>query len=193
MGFLVFGPDFYALWMGALTPEEVQKVQILAVLTLLPMLVSVFTQPLVSINTVTSKVRLPALVTAGIGVASVGIVFLLLNTTNLGIFAVAGVSPIFLILRNLIFVPIYTASNLKLPWYTFYGRIGRGMLVSGIVLLLFYGIHFYFQASSWLQLIVLACVAGAVGEVLLLLLLFDKGQRDQLLQPVWQKLRRKKR
>lgn len=67
------------------------------------------------------------------------------------------------------------------------------MLVSGIVLLLFYGIHFYFQASSWLQLIVLACVAGAVGEVLLLLLLFDKGQRDQLLQPVWQKLRRKKR
>ena len=141
----------------------------------------------------TSKVRLPALVTAGIGVASVGIVFLLLNTTNLGIFAVAGVSPIFLILRNLIFVPIYTASNLKLPWYTFYGRIGRGMLVSGIVLLLFYGIHFYFQASSWLQLIVLACVAGAVGEVLLLLLLFDKGQRDQLLQPVWQKLRRKKR
>lgn len=193
MGFIVFGPDFYALWMGALTPPEVQKVHLLAVLTLLPMLVSVFTQPLVSINTVTSKVRLPALVTAGIGVASVGIVFLLLNTTNLGIFAVAGVSPIFLILWNLIFVPIYTASNLKLPWYTFYGRIGRGMLVSGIVLLLFYGIHFYFQASSWLQLIVLACVAGAVGEVLLLLLLFDKGQRDQLLQPVWQKLRRKKR
>ena len=190
MGFLVFGSDFYALWMGALTPPEVQKVQILAVLTLLPMLVSVFTQPLVSINTVTSKVRLPVLVTFGTGVLSIVTVLILVKGLGFGIYALASVSPVFIILRQLLFVPANVARNLMLPWHFFYRKIFRGMLSAGLVLTLFLVIRQFWWARSWASLICLAVCAGAAGEGLLLLILPDRSQRKQIFDTLKNKLKR---
>ena len=91
-GFIVFGQAFFTLWLPSKTPNEIIQIQILSVLTLLPNLVSSYIYTLYSINTVTNKLKVPVIVTLVLGVVSVIITYILVKTTNLGVYAIAGVS-----------------------------------------------------------------------------------------------------
>ena len=113
IGVVIFGLDFYNLWMPSLTYNELMKVQVLAVLTLLPQVMSVYIYPLYTVNTITCKLKVPVLISLGIGLANLGIVFLLLKFTELGVYAVAGVSSVLWIIRILTFVPLYAAHVLN--------------------------------------------------------------------------------
>ena len=57
----------------------------------------------------------------------------LVYTTDLGVYAVAGVSAVLLTLRNYLFYPIYSAVNLSLPVKTFYPTIIKGTVCSAII------------------------------------------------------------
>ena len=127
IGFVIFGRPFYTLWMSSLSEAEVMQVQILSILTMLPTIFSVYIYPLYNVNTITCKLKIPVLISCGIGVLNLIIVYILLNTTDLGIYAVAGVSSVLLLFRVLIFVPIYAAHNVEEHMLTFYPplQIGR--------------------------------------------------------------------
>jgi len=187
MGLIIFGADFLTLWMKPLTHIEVQKVQVLLILTILPMIVSIFVQPLTSINTVTTKVKTPVIVTGLIGVLNIGIVYLLLKTTDLGIYAIAGVSSILLVLRYLFFVPMYAAHNLKLPLRTFYKTIIRGLICSLIIFAYMYIIHSIVSINTWIELIGVAIIAGLSAECIVLFSIFNKQERGQAWQTIKQK------
>ena len=102
IGFIVFGRPFFHLWMRSLSEWEITQVQILSILTLFPTIFSVYIYPLYNVNTITCKLKVPVLVSGGIGIANLGIVYLLLGNTELGIYAVAGVSSMLLIFRVLL-------------------------------------------------------------------------------------------
>ena len=59
------------------------------------------------------------------GGANIIIVYLLINYTNLGVYAVA-VSGLMILIRMVVFVPIYAAYTLNVKWYTFYVILLRG-------------------------------------------------------------------
>lgn len=181
IGFIVFGQSFIRLWMTSLSDEEVFQVQILSVLTLLPTLLSIYVYPLYNVNTITCKLKIPVLVSVGIGISSLGIVYVLLSTTNLGVYAVAGVSSVLLMFRVLLFVPMYAAHNLKMKLLTFYPTLIRG-IVSGMVV---YGsfslIANLFAIDSWLKLFGIVVIAGTFGYICVFALIFSKKERKEMI------------
>lgn len=192
MGLIVFGARFLRLWMPALSPDEITKVHLLLVLTILPMVLSVFIQPLIAINTITAKVRLPVIVTASLGVLNIIFVFFLLQTTTLGIYAVAGVSSVFLLMRNIFFVPMYAAHSLNLKWKTFYKCIFRGVLCSAGIFIFFRVIYQYVPIETWSTLLITAVIAGVLGESLVFQFLFSREEKKQVLQFIRQRFLRSK-
>ena len=72
------------------------------------------------------------------GILNTIIVLILLKTTNLGIYAVAGVSTILNIIRATIFAAPYGAKLLNLKWYTFFPDIIKSVISVIILSILFY-------------------------------------------------------
>lgn len=187
IGLVVFGEDFFGLWLGALTKEEVHAVAIMAILSILPNVFSVYIYPLYSVSTITRKLKVPVLVSALIGVLNIIIVFILLQTTNLGVYAVAGVSSILFVLRILIFVPVYAAHCVGVKWITFYKPLIRGILCNVIMIMVFILIRSLAPIESWIHFIVICAFAAICGYFIAFFTLFDSVDRKKVLY----KLKRK--
>lgn len=183
-GFIVFGQAFFTLWLPSKTPNEIIQIQILSVLTLLPNLVSSYIYTLYSINTVINKLKVPVIVTLVLGVVSVIITYILVKTTNLGVYAIAGVSSIILLLKVLIFVPIYAAKNLNVKKRTFYGTLLRATITSVIIIILFAIINMSFKITSWGQLIICAIIAGGIGYIVSFMCLLNRTEKNKVKEKI---------
>lgn len=179
LGFIAFGKTFYSLWMPSLSAAEITKIHILALLTLLPQIFSVYIYPLYTVNTITTKLKTPVLVSIGIGLLNVILVFILLKTTNLGVYAVAGVSSILWLFRIFLFVPSYAAWSLGIKWTTFYPTLFKGVLNVLVVGTVFVLISKIFTASSWISFVILCLLSGGLGYVLCFCCLFNKNERNR--------------
>ncbi len=190
MGIAVFGGAFFSLWLPSLPSSEISRIQLLSILTLLPQMMSIYLFPLYQINTLTCKVKLPALVDCGIGAANILIVYALLKTTNLGLYAIAGVSSVLLVFRILIFVPIYAAHNVNLQKTAFYPLLARGMVLNAVTGFLFYMIQSFMPKGSWAALVIFALLAAAVGYSAGFFVIFSKEERKKVRSFVLKKIGR---
>lgn len=190
IGLVVFGKDFFGLWLSALSPEEVNIVSILSILTILPQFFSVYIYPLYSVNTITTKLRVPVIVSFVMGLLNVAVVFILVKTTNLGVYAVAGTSTVFSIVRILFFTPMYAAHSIKAPYRTFYKPLGRGILSSAIMIVVFIVVRKVLVISDWTSFFITCAVAGISGYLISFVLVFSKEEKQKVIEAVKNKLRR---
>ena len=79
--------------------------------------------------------------------------FTLLETTNLGVYAIAGVSSVYSLIRNFIFTPLYGAHCLGVKKSTFYHEIITGNISLVINLIISFAVHKMFTVNSWIVLI----------------------------------------
>lgn len=193
IGFIAFGKAFFGLWMNSLSNSEIVQIQILSVLTLLPNIFSVYIFPLYNVNTITCKLKIPVLVSTGVGIANLGIVYVLLQNTSFGIYAVAGVSSVLLLVRILLFVPMYAANNLKVKIFTFYPPIIRGAMASCFMLVIFYSVSKFIQINEWLDLICVGGACGIIGYIINYYIIFEYGERVKLVNLFKNKLNRLKK
>ncbi|MDO5558702.1 MAG: hypothetical protein Q4F95_03800 [Oscillospiraceae bacterium] len=189
-GFIAFGTNFYQLWITGATAEEIRTIQILSILSLGPNLVSSYIYSLYSINTVTNKLKVPVILTLILSVLSTVIVFILLSVTDMGVYAVAGVSSAILLLRVLFFVPTYAAHNLKLKLTTFYPPFLRAIFCSAVLLVFFYTISHFFKAQSWGSFLVIVLAAAVLGYVINFLIVLNKSEKEKVMKMLKNKLRR---
>lgn len=191
-GFMVFGFDFYRLWLPERPVEEILVIQVLSILTLLPSLFSAYIYSLYSINTVTNKLKIPVLVSLGFGLINILAVYFALEYLHLGIYAIAGVSGILLILRILFFVPTYAAHNLKQKLTAFYPPLIRAVAGCGIIAVLFYLARKYlFAISGWTSLFVVAVCCGITGYLLDFFILLSSQERRDMMQRIKSRLKKK--
>ena len=106
-GLIVLGYAFYSLWVPN---ENIDKIQALSIITAIGIMIQGSINPLYGLFTIVNKLKINSYVILGQGIINITLVLILLKTTNLGIFAVAGISSFTSIIRDLIYVPIY-ASN----------------------------------------------------------------------------------
>lgn len=190
VGLVIFGEDFLYLWLKALTVEEVHTVAILSVLTILPQFFSVYIYPLYSVNTITTKLRVPVLVSLVLGIGNVILVFILVQVTNLGVYAVAGVSTVLSIFRIVLFTPMYAAHSIQVPYSTFYKPLFRGFVSSLIMAFLFIGIRSIVPINSWFTFFLTCVLAGFVGYIIAFGIVFSKDERKKVTDVIRNRLRR---
>lgn len=181
---LAFGIPFYTLWLpGSKSITDASVITIIYILTLLTMfgtIVGGVISPLFNVYTVVNKLKWNSIVTLVMGVLSAGIVFVLLDTTSLGIYCVAGTSTVLGIIKNMTFTPMYAAHCLGVSKKSFYPTIIRYILVSVAMGAVFYGFYLALPSHSWLWLFIDVIVCGVAGSVINILFLFGKKERAML-------------
>lgn len=105
-GTFVLGAQFFALWVPS---QNAKQLSVLASLTLAGMLFSGVSNCLLNVFTATNKLKLNSLTVIVSGLLNVSAVYILLGTSKLGVYAIAGVSSVVTILRIFLFVAPYAA------------------------------------------------------------------------------------
>ena len=122
---IVMGSSFFKLWVPSQNENELAQLSSLA---LIGTLVIAMGNCINNIFIVVNKLKFNSIMVVISGLFNTTIVYLLLKTTDLGIYAIAGVSTILTIIRLFGFVAPYAARCIDEKWYTFYIPIIRGMI-----------------------------------------------------------------
>ncbi len=184
----VFGKSFFRLWIGGTQDPEV--LYILAMLSMGTLFVSASIQVLYHVFLITKRVKLNAVVILLSGILTTATVFLLLEYTDLGVYAIAGSSAVYGILRNLVFTPIYAARCLQVKWHTFYGDIFLGLLSIGAVCLVAFPFEVFFEIDSWAALLGAGAGAGVLALLVNFFVVLRKEERKLVLEQVKKRLHR---
>ena len=166
IGFVVFGKEFYTLWLGNKTVNEINTIQILSILTVLPLLVNAYVEGLYYANTLANKIKGSVIITTIFSVASIGTEFLLLKTTNFNpLIIIAGTSSCYMIVRHAVVTPLYCAYVLKLPKMTFYPALVKSVVISCVIYVLFEGVRRVIVIGSWFKFLFVCAGVGILGYV----------------------------
>lgn len=175
LGFTIaFGYMFYSLWVPG---EDIKLINITCILTVYGVIVSGSINTLFGVFTITNKLKINSLVILFMGCLNAIIVFVLLKTTNLGIFAVAGVSTTTAIIKNLTFTPMYSAKCLGISMKTFYPTIFRYLFSSSIIIFIYTVIFKFINVYSWKVFFISGILCAIIGAVCNYLFLFNSNER----------------
>ena len=189
-GVVVLGKDLFQLWVPS---ANINMVYSLAILATVSVLVSAIVSPLSNVFLLTNKLKMNSLVWLGVSVFDAVLVIILVSTTNLGVYAVAGVSKIVGATVNLIFLPIYAAHCLKINPMEFYKVVLRYVLSSiGVGITMAIARKFMGYNNSWLFFLIRMSALGAVGLSINYVLFFDKSERSYLKNAIKNKVIRRK-
>lgn len=150
---ICFGDIFYSFWQPTLDSRELQ---ILSILTCMMLAVTAGLQVFYNVFMVTNKVKESSIVIFCFAVLSTVVTGVLVRYTNLGVYAVAGVSSIVIIIRNLVYTVPYSAKYLGLPKNSFFGIAIKSVFSTILSCGVGGFFRFAFNINGWISLILVA-------------------------------------
>ena len=178
-GFAALGLPFYRLWIPGEDTVLIYRLTLVTILTCIP---NGAMHPLYYIYALKLKQKFPCYVTLTGGLFNVAGMYVLIRYAGMGVYAVAWTTVIVMCFINFVSNPLYMAHVLELPAKTFYPDIGRNVLACGALTALFCGLARLYTPTGWITLILTACVYGALGAPLHVLLACDREQRAAVLR-----------
>ena len=180
-GFAALGAAFYRLWIPR---EDILLVYGLTIVSNLATVPSGPMFPLYYIYVLTAKNRLPTVLTIVGGLLNVAAMYILLKYTQLGIYVIVWTTVVVSVLIDFVSNPLYMAHVLHEPWWTFYPGILQNLLSCGLMTAVFMGLARLYTPTSWLTLILSACVLLAVGAALHFMIVYNKAERKQIIRMI---------
>ncbi len=184
---LIYAKDFYCLW---LPDNDVNLLQTLTIISTGTVLVSGCIYSLYSVFSLTNQVKKNSIALLITGVFSTLTTFWCLKYTNLGIYAIVGVSSIYGIIRNLTFTPMYAAKCLDLNIFAFYPIILKNLLNIVILMIIELGVKYCIPPTSWKLLVINGIIDIFIGGVVTLLIMFSKEQRRHIFERIREKYKK---
>lgn len=183
---IVFGFACCSIWMPDV---DVQLLYILCVLTFINVFCGGVISPLYNIFTITNRVRGNAILNVGSGLLSTLLVIILLKITNLGVFAIVGVSAVIGIIKGFVIVPIYISRCLNVEWKTFFPTILKYCMSTFILILIYILISKFILIDNIIILVVSIIICGIIGIIINYMFLFDKSDRIRFKEMIVNKLK----
>jgi len=184
--FCALGTEFYSLWTPSMDARQLAVLSFLACASLIPM---AGPQALYNVYTASNKLRVNALSFLGTGILNVAIVYIVLSSgTPYGIYAIAGISSLLSIVRNMAVTIPYTASILGLKWYEFFKDVGLSLLCCLLVLACILAIKHIMPLSGWVGLIVMAAVAAILAVAAQSFIVLSRSERQNVMSLIKSKL-----
>lgn len=178
---VVFGKDFFQLWMPSQNSGTLQE---LSVLYTLGFLLIVGTMPLWNIFVVVNRTRANSLSVIISGIISAGTTIAALEFTNLGSLAICGISSFVSILRNIIFVVPFSAKYLGLKYTTFFPLIGYTVLNFIVEFILGNVLKYFIPINGWSSLLLTAVLFSIISLVFSFIFVLNKYEKGILITKI---------
>lgn len=176
---VVFGISFCKLWMPSI---DNNLLNILCILTFINVFTGGLISPLYNVFTITNKVKLNAILNLVSATISTLIVLLLLKITNLGVYAIVGVSAIVGIIKGFIIVPIYAAKSLNMKKTIFIKPIIQYIVATILLLLFYYIVSIFITINNWIMLFTVVIICGLLGLLINGLTLLSKKEFNNIIK-----------
>lgn len=185
-GLVTMGMDFFRLWV----PESnTSMVYVLMLFATVSLLVSSIVSPLSNVFLLTNRLRLNSLVWLCVSFVDTILVIILVKTTSLGVYAVAGVSKIVGSIVNFIFLPTYASKCLKVKSSIFYSLIGRYFATTvGVGTFMMCLSRLIGNCGNWLNFGIKASCLAISGCATNYIFFLNKAEREYLLSSIKNKL-----
>ncbi|MEQ8154209.1 MAG: oligosaccharide flippase family protein [Clostridiaceae bacterium] len=189
-GLIAYGDVLFTLWFPK---QDAHLLQILSIMTIFPWAIMGQATIIHNVFTIVNKIKLNSILVCLTGLLNVLVVFILLKTTTLGLFAIAGVSSIFSIIRNLVYTVPFGAIYIKCKWYTFFSEIIKSVLSVTTVSIVGCLLKTLMPTYSWLNLFLFAALTTIFGLIFNCMLVLNKNDRIFLYGLIIKKLKRNER
>jgi O-antigen/teichoic acid export membrane protein len=173
-GLVVYGKEFFRLWVPS---QDAVMLQWLSVLACAGLLFVSGIQPIGNVFATANKVKPQAVSVIISGVLNTAIVFICLNLTDIGVYVIAGTSTAILIIRNVTYTVPAAARYLGFPWHTFFFGFAYSLMGSVIVAVVGFLVKSMLNPESWLTLVISCAMTGVAGLALNAMLIFNKNER----------------
>lgn len=177
-GFIALGKPFFHQWMPTVDTNELYW---LSILGMLPMFTTASTQCIGNCALLANKLRLPVLITFLRAVVGLGLVYVLVKFTNIGVYAIAGVSSIFCVVYDLAFTVPYAAYCIKIKMWYFYKNKLKFLLNLVILTAVYALIEKFMQPQGWGKIILCIAICALIGAVFNFFFFFSKEKRKELI------------
>ena len=175
---IIYGKEFYSLWVPS---QDASVLQILSILTCGGLIFTSGIQCLFNVFTVVNKLKLNSILVLLSGAVSTLIVFILMKTTNLGVFAIAGVSSVVNLVCNMVYTVPFTAKYLGLKWNTFFPEVFSSAISVIVLTIVGFTIKRFIIANSWFMLIIAVGITSLLGLAINMFIVLNKDERNQLI------------
>lgn len=192
-GIIVFGKHFITLWLRNTnyTPSQHNEIYILMLLVLLDIIISTYMYSVHSVFIAIDKVRIYSIILFISSLMSIGVTLTLLNTTSLGVYAIAGTSTIVLGFTHGVIVPGCAAKLLNCPLYFFWKTELKSWVILGGISIFFVFLNKLMVFSGWMSFFVNVSIAGIIGYFLTFIMIFNRREKQQICVLVKNKLKKK--
>lgn len=186
-GIVVMSDAFYSLWVPS---QNAKLLQVLTALAVTSYLVNSGINILHKVFAIVNRTRLSAAAMIITGVTSLLLTWLTIVFTDYDIYAVAGISKVVTICKNVFFVTPVTAVLLGYKWHQFYPQIGITVVCSAIVIIVGLVIRQLIPINTWLMFFVACGIVAIIGLCLNMLIVLNKEERAYLIGKVIRKLKK---
>ena len=171
---VIFGDSFYSLWQPTL---DSKTLQILSILTVSGFMISGVINVIFNIFTVTNNVKFPAIIQVLTGITNTLTVLLLVNITDLGIYAVAGVSSALSIVKNLLIIVPYSCKCIGVKKTSFYPEIFRCLVAIILSCVIGSIINKFVNITGWFTLILFGIAYALLSFIMYIVFCTNKSDR----------------
>lgn len=177
VAFISFGDSFFNLWIPS---QNANQLQILSMISGASLTFTIGIQVLFQVFPAVNKLKLNALVFLASSVISIITMLAILNTTNLGLYAIVGVSASVNILRNLLFVVPVTARYLGIDAIIFYKMAWQSIRTVLILFFIGFVINSQLKINTWINFVNVVILFGIVSLTTTIYTLFSKKERKEI-------------
>lgn len=173
----VFGDSFYSLWVPN---QDASFLQLLSILCGLELVFSLPMEACWNVFMITNRMKVSSLFMLGNHLLTFVIVLIGMKMTSNPTFQLvilASTRTILGVIRSLTFLPLYSASCLRLPKNSFYLSIAKCFIAFLISLTICYSIGLLYSPSSWISLILVAVTTMILSLMAEAMIILTKSDR----------------
>ena len=184
---IVNADEIFGIWV----PNAVnERILYLSFILLIFTFFGLNANPLYSIFTITNKRKYPSLVLLLVGLLNIASMFILLKTTDMGVYAIALSGTVFMCFRDILFTPTYAAKCIGIPLTTFYPALIKGALATGISAGISWSISTLLPEITVLNFILTFGISAILTMIVGSLLVFSRTERMYFINVIISKLKR---
>jgi len=173
-----FAGPLLTVWLG----PDFAYLAPLVWLMIAPLAINLAVFPMFALSLSVDKVRGPGLLTLALGFVHVGLAWLLVEKAGWGMYGVAASAVSLLSLKNICYIPWYTARSVEIPLWSMLGPVIR----VGFATLVVWGIAAatsqWLPVTSWLGFFAAGGVAGLFSSAVIYILIMNRAARKDLHQ-----------
>jgi O-antigen/teichoic acid export membrane protein len=184
-GIVIMSDVFYSLWVPS---QNAEILQTLTTLSILSYLVNSGIVALFGVFSAVNRVKDNSIAMIVSGICSIFVTLLLILNSDWDLYAVAGVSSVMTILKNMIFTIPAASYYLGVKWYAFYPQVGQSVLACTVIIGIGWVVRQILPVHNWLMFFVASGIIAALGLAANMMIVLNKSERAYLMTMVKRKL-----